>query len=282
MSNRTEFVAVVRVACFCCGVNPRGKHLVTKLILSGVSWLVLGLLAASAAPFAQAQAKQGLLYGYTSDWTFPIAQWDAFSKAVEASRPIKERLIADGTLLSWGADVSIVNTPDGFTHSEWVQARSLENLMKAINALSITTIAPPYTVATKHADALYVTLLNNNGGTASASSGFLAVSLWSVKTGRDQEFEALFKKYYQPWLDQMVAQGSALRYTFNTSIVHTGPPGLYSFGVVLRDEASYDKFGANVRTMLEQNSALHDSLKEITAMEDSRDKLFRMLAYQHK
>ena len=252
-----------------------------KRILSGASLVFLGLLAATTAPCAQSQVKRELFYGYTSDWTFPLAQWDSFSKAIEARRPIKERLVADGTLISWGADVSIVNTPDGFTHSEWFQANSLENLMKAVDALSMTPLSPPYTLATKHADALYVTLINN-GRTASVSGGFLAVSLWAVKAGREQDFEALFKKYYQPWLDQMVAEGSALRYTFNTSIVHTGPPGLYSYGVVLRDDESYGKFAANVRTMLEQNPALRDTLKEITVAEDFRDKLYRMIAYQHK
>jgi hypothetical protein len=254
----------------------------TKRIVKTVILLsVLAFLAAGGVPFANAQAKQEYLYGYTSDWTFPTAQWENFSKAIEASRPIKERLVADGTILSWGADVSIVNTPDGFTHSEWFQATSLESLMKAVNALGMTPQNPPYTAATKHADALYVTLLNK-GGTATTTGGFLAVSLWSVKPGRDQDFEGLFKKYYQPWLDQMVAEGSALRYTFNTSIVHTGPPGLYSYGVVLRDEAAYGKFGANLRAMFDHNPALPESLKDITVVEDFRDKLFRMLAYQHK
>jgi hypothetical protein len=253
-----------------------------KRILSGVRLLFLALLlVASAAPLAEAQGKQEPLYGYSFDWSFPRAQWDDFNKAVEASRPIKERLVNNGTLLSWGATASIVHTADGFTHTEWFQANSLENILKALDELSKTSLGPPFTSATKHANSLYLTLMHDSR-TVSVSSGFLAVSLWPVKAGRDQEFEGLFKKYYQPWLDQMVAEGSALRYTFNTQIVHTTTPGLYSLGVVLRDGASYDKFQANVRTMLEQNPALHGALGEVTVVEGYRDALLRILAYQHK
>jgi len=252
-----------------------------KRVLSGVRLLFLALpLVASAAPLAQAQAKQELLYGYSFDWTFPRAQWEDFNKAVETSRPIYERLVANGTLIAWGATAYIVLTPDGFTHTEWFQANSLENILKALDELSKTSLGPPFTSATKHANSLYVTLIHDSR-TVSASSGFLAVSLWPVKAGRDQEFEGLFKKYYQPWLDQMVADGSALRYTFNTQIVHTTTPGLYSLGVVLRDGSGYGKFQANVRTMLEQNPVL-DALGEVTVVDGHRDGLLRILAYQHK
>jgi len=249
-------------------------------ILSGVRLLFLALLlAASATPLAQAQAKQEPLYGYNSDWTFPRSQWDDFKKAVEASRPIHERLVDNGTLLSWGACAAILHTPDGLTHVEWLQADSLENILKALDDLSKT--GPPFTSATKHADSFYLTLVYNHR-TASASSGFLASSVWSVKAGRDQEFEELFKKYYQPWLDQMVAEGSALRYTFNTPIFHPTTHRVYSLSVVLRDGSSFDKFQAIVRTMLEQNPALHSAIGALTIEEDQHDGLARILAYQHK
>jgi len=256
-----------------------------KRILSGVRLLFLALLlVASSAPLAQTQAKQEPLYGYNSDWTFPRAQWDDFNKAVEATRPIHERLVANGTLLSWGASATILHTPDGLTHVEWLQADSLENILKALDDLRLDDLSktgPPFTSATKHADSFYRTLAYNHR-TASASRGFLAASVWSVRAGRDQEFEGLFKKYYQPWLDQMVAEGSALRYTFNTPIFHPTTLRVYSLSVVLRDGSSFDKFQANVRTMLEQNRALHSAIGAVTVEEDQHDGLARILAYQHK
>jgi len=187
--------------------------------------------------------------------------------------------VANGTLLSWGATAAILHTADGFTHAEWFQADSLENILKALDDLS--KAGPPFTSATKHMDTLYRTLAYNQR-TVSASSGLLVVSGWSVKAGRDQEFERLFKKYYQPWLDQMVAEGSALRYTFNTPIFPPTTLRYYSLGVVLRDESSFGKFEANVRTMLEQNPVVHGALGEITVVDGQSGTIFRVLAYQHK
>ena len=252
-----------------------------KRILSGLGLVCLALLvAASAAPLARAQAKQDSLYVYVSNWALPRAQWDEFSKAVEARRPIFERLVVNGTLVSWGAGAAIVHTADGFTHGNWFYANSLENILKANEELSKTALGLPFTSATKHAD-LLLRVIAGNGKTAAVSSGFLTVAGWPVKAGRDQEFEELFRKYFQPWLDQMVAEGSALRYNLNSEVVHTQAPGFYELAVVLRDAASYDKFHANVRAML-QNPAVPGAIRDAAAVEGHRDILARVIAYQHK
>jgi len=89
----------------------------------GVFTLALLMLTAPAA-FSQKDQPQRL-YTYVSQFQVPRANWAQFSDETEKIvDPVFERLMADGTIVSWGDFESVVHTPDGMTHRSWWQATS--------------------------------------------------------------------------------------------------------------------------------------------------------------
>jgi hypothetical protein len=99
--------------------------------LAVVCALVLGGLVV-AAP---AQAQDQTHYTYVSLWAVPRAQWTDFEKAQEQTRPLFERLVADGTLVAWGEAANLVHTEDGYTHSNWFTSTSQGSITKTLEAL---------------------------------------------------------------------------------------------------------------------------------------------------
>jgi hypothetical protein len=241
------------------------------------------MLAASfaAAPAAQAQQQDKPLYTYVSFWGVPRAQWgDIESSFEKVDKPILEKLVADGTLVSWGNSAVLVHESDGMTHNDWFQAASLENIMKARDALSKAAEAPVF-ANSKHFDVLLRTVVHG-GKTATLKNGFLIVAFWRPKPGEGDAWLELFKRDYKPWLDEMVANGSATMYNVDEELIHTDAPGQYNIAVVVPDAASVDKFYAGIAAMVQKNPSVVPAIGGLVVGDAHRDIMARVTAYQHK
>jgi hypothetical protein len=235
----------------------------------------------AAAPAAQAQQQEKPLYTYVASWGVPRAQWgDIESSFEKLDRPILEKLVADGTLVSWGSSAVVVHQSDGITHHDWFQATSVENILKTLAALS-KSAEPPVFANSKHFDVLLRTVVHG-GKTATINSGFLIVAFWRPKRGDGDAWLELFNRDYKPWLDESVANGSVTMYNVDEELIHTDAPGQFNIAVVVPDAASVDKFYAGIAAMVQKNPSVVPAIHGLVIGDAHRDMMGRVLAYQHR
>ena len=253
-----------------------------KRILAGVVLVCLGLFGTLlGAPAAQAQQQQETsLYTYVAFWGVPRAQWGDIEKAYASSHPVLEKLVADGTLVSWGTAAAVVHDSGGMTHNNWLQATSMAGILKALDALQQTAQNPAFSDA-KHFD-FFMHTISHGGKTASLNSGYLVVFMWLVKPGESGAFEGIFKRYYKPMLDDGIAKGSVTMYNFDEQQIHTDTPGWHYIAVVVPDAAGVDKLYAGIQSTIEANPAIGPAFGTLVDFAAHRDMLARIISYQHK
>jgi len=117
-------------------------------------FLVLLMILSAPAAFSQKEQPRRL-YTYVSQFQVPRAQWAQFAEETEKiADPVFERLMADGTIVSWGDFEAVVHTPDGMTHGSWWQATSFAGILRVLDELLKAGPRPGQIASTKHEDAL--------------------------------------------------------------------------------------------------------------------------------
>jgi hypothetical protein len=254
------------------------KRILAQVVL--LCLLIGGAALCAPAMYAQQMQEGPTLYTYVSFWGVPREQWNDMEKNSQENRKIFEKLVADGTLVSWGSEAIVVHQDDGMTHGDWFQSTSLTGIMKTLDALRAGAQASPLLNA-KHHDALMRTVIHG-GKTASLKSGFLQVGFWRTKPGMDAEWIALVRKHIQPMLDDMVADGSMTMYNIDSEQIHTTAPGFHAVAIVVPNEASLDKLVAALPALLAKNPTIGPALGALVEEDAHRDILGRIIAYQHK
>jgi hypothetical protein len=240
--------------------------------------VVLGSILVSAPAGAQDQNY----FTYVSDWAVPRAEWANFEKQEKADDATMQKLVADGTIISWGDATSRVHDESGYTHSNWFTATSRANLLKALELLSGSSSTSPALIATtKHADTFNRTLIHG-GKTASGATGYLRVVFWKAKPGTEQALESYFKSMLKPTLDQDIENGTLLMFNFDTEEIHSDEPGGYALAMLFPDGAAMDKFFTDLAASEKQNPGAGDVLTSLTVTSEHRDSLNWVSAYQHK
>jgi hypothetical protein len=247
------------------------------------SFTIPGVVCALAlsALVAAAPAPEQTHYTFVSFWAVPRAQWADFEKAGEQTNSILERLVADGTLVSWGSGAALVHTEDGYTHSNWFVSTSQAGIVKTLEALRTLSRTPALASTTKHMD-LMLHSIAHGGKTARGTSGIIRVAFWRAKPGRGDDVEEFFKKYLQPDLDAGVADGSVLMYNFDSQQIHTDAPGAYNLAVIYANGDGLDKSAAMLAAHAKENPAAGEGFGAMLETHAHRDMLSRILAYQHK
>jgi hypothetical protein len=249
----------------------------SSIILGVVCALALSALLAPAP----ARAQDKTHYTFVSFWAVPRAQWNDFERANAQSIAILEKLVADGTLVAWGYDVTLVHTEDGFSHSNWFVSETQGGILKTLQALQSVSRTPQLSAATKHRDYMLHSV-GHGGKTAQTTSGYIRVAFWHAKPGRGDDMEQFFKKYIQPDLDAGVADGSVLMYNFDTEVIHTDEPGGYNLAVVYANGDGLDKNAAILAKHAKDDPAVGEGFASMLELKTHRDDLSRILAFQHK
>jgi hypothetical protein len=251
------------------------KRMVIHLIVACA--LALALFV-GAAP---AQAPEQTHYTFVSWWAVPRAQWNDFEKSEDQTNAILERLVADGTLVAWGASAVLVHTENGYTHANWFISTTQGGITKTLEALRTSSRQQALANATKHEDA-FLHCVAHGGKTGRANNGIIRVSFWRAKPGRGEDVEKFFKKYIQPDLDAGVADGSILMYNFDSQQIHTDAPGGYNLAVVYASGDGLDKTAALLAAHAKEDPAVGEGFGSMLENQAHRDSLGRVLAYQHK
>ena len=238
--------------------------------------LLAGLTMAMLLPAMAQDAAKATLYTYVAEWSVPRAQWAEINKNADAERPLLDKLVADGTLLSYGSYEYILHTEGEPTHGSWFSAASEGNLLKALEAIYAQPqlVTNPAQAASKHWDHLFQSTIYN--GKPGKSGGYMTLTRWQLKPGQMRAYNQLTKATINPVLDKLIADGTITSYGTDYDDYHTGPMGVIYEYMTVPDAASLDKANKAIEAAFEANPAVGDAYRALFETEGHRDHLTRL------
>ena len=249
---------------------------------------IVGLLAVVlivfGAPAALSQMEQTqTVYTYVSQFQVPRANWAQFAEDSEKTvNPIFERLMADGTIISWSNFETIVHTPEGYTHGAAWQATSLAGITRVLDEIRKGGPRPGQIAATKHEDLLLRTAVYG-ARSVSGASGYLRVVCQLAKPGKADEYVAALRKYLGPTFEDQFKKGVTTFYGMDEQYVNTGAPSLRCLVITYPNAEAMDKWAAAINATLDKMSqGDRDALFGTTVPDSRRDFMARITHYAHK
>ena len=211
------------------------------------------LLAVSAllcAAGLQAQPYKSL----TSVTTFKVASGKE-AAFVEKAKPFLaplDKLMASGVVLAYGIDTDMLHVPGESNVAIWAVVPNYDAAQKEGDAIQAFIKANPGLMAdlagltdmAAHHDFI---MRSNEEKHRAVPAGAMPVGdfdVQKVKPGRMQDFMGLFRRYDQPVLDKLLADGVIYGYSVDTEAVHTGSPGTVWSIVTMPDLGTKDKVNA--------------------------------------
>jgi hypothetical protein len=232
--------------------------------------------ACSALALAQDEPKEKpAMYSYVAFWNIPRSQWPNVDKDNGPNQKILEKMLADGTIVGYGNDVSEVHQPDGMTHDNWWSGMSMASVLNVLDKVA-TSGAPASSViasATKHADGIFVSHYYNwRPGTYKGA--YTRVSYYKLKADVPEEaIESLSKNLIAPLLEKLVADGSLIEYEIDTQAIHTEAPGAFWIDVIATNAGGLDKLNMALRDAAKANPLGGPALDSMVDLSAHRDDL---------
>jgi hypothetical protein len=245
-----------------------------KRVIGFCCLLFLGIAAATVRPVqAQMAAKaKPSVYTYVATWDVPRAQWPEMEKLDALDKPVLDKLVADGTLVNYGAYTNLIHQEGEPTHGSWFTATSEGKLLQALEALYAHpgSTDSPVEGASKHWDQILTgNIYNSKPG--STSGGYLTWSRWEIKPGEMHAYVELTKKVIVPALDKLVAEGSITSYGQLTEDYHSGKLGTVYDYITVPDAASMDKVDKALDDLFDNTPGFGDAFQSLAEREGHRD-----------
>jgi hypothetical protein len=237
------------------------------------------LAAATAIPLQAQMAAPGkpAVYTYVAQWEVPRAQWADMVKLDDQDKPLLDKLVADGTLLGYGAYTNIIHQEGEPTHGTWFTATSEGKLLKALEAIYAQpgAVSAPVQGASKHWDQILTgDVYGSKPGTT--TGGYLTWSRWEIKPGAMHGYTELTKKVLVPVLEKLLAEGSITSYGQLTEDYHSQKLGVVFEYFTVPDAASMDKANKALEDVFDGTPGLGDAVRGLTEREGHRDFLTRL------
>lgn len=199
--------------------------------------------------YAQQQSPQPLTHW--SIYAVKPGKEDEFLNLVKTvGQPVRDKLMAEGVVLAWGVEVSMLRGHDAGTHAIWYSVSDWSGIEKVENGLAAQvakldaeeakaagegkkkTAKPGSPTLERLREAVdfektkdYVTrdLVFVAGKTmpAAGSLPYARYNFVKVKPGRGEAFRSAWEKYNKPVLDKLVADGVVAAYGLSIEDVKT-------------------------------------------------------------
>ena len=247
-----------------------------------IAGLVLIVLAVMFVPAALPQMEPTpIVYTYVSQFQVPRANWAAYSEDTEKTVvPVAEKMMADGTILSWSTFEQVIHTPDGYTHGAAWSSTSIAGLMKVLDEIRKTGPRPGQIAATKHEDYLMQTSMYRVG---SGTPTYLRVVCANAKADKPGDYTATLKKLLVPTFEEQVKKGVATYYSVDEQYVNTAPPSTRCVVINYPNAESMDKWAAAINTTMSKWSpAERAEFAGSTVADSRRDIMARITHSGHK
>lgn len=203
----------------------------------------------SVAAFAQQQSPQPLTHWAT--YAVKPGKEEEFLNLVKTvGQPVRDKLMADGVVLAWGVEVSLLRGHDPANYAIWYTVADWSGIEKVENAIGAQVAKldaesakaaeegrkkgakPAETILNRLRDVVdsdktkdYVTrdLVFVAGQTMppAGSHPYVRYNFVKAKPGKAQALRSAWDKYNKPVLDKLVADGVVLAYGYSIEEVKT-------------------------------------------------------------
>ena len=278
----------------------------TRLILC--LFLVLLSCISSAAQQSQPQMQPlTFWYGYTIN----SGKEDEFLDLVKTvGQPVRDKLMADGVVLAWGVQVSLLRVPGNSTHFIWYAVADYSGVEKVDSAMraqiaklndeaSKSGVAkkgqkPTTSVTARLGEVADMSKVHDFltrdlviGLSSSAPAGVLPYSRYNffkVKPGKGADFRKAWEKYNKPIFDKLLADGIVLAYGLAVEEIRTDGDFTHFVWYDVKDLASLDKvrtaFVADRdRRSQEEQDALTHLFVSLQDADATRSEVYRSLIF---
>jgi len=233
--------------------------------------LAIAMLLAGTAWTQSVSQEKPPLYTYVSEWTVPRAMWVDYQKMEASGNDAMNKLVADGTIVSYGS-YSVLNHQEGQpTHGSWFSAHSMANLMKVLEGLrSRPDATGPILSATKHWD-LILESREYNAHSGTFKNGYLRVGNWKYKAGTSDPDGKIMKATMVAMLEKLLADGALHSYQIDEETVHSRNPDTFFVAIVANSAEGIDKFNAAIDENEKKNPAGWAGFGSLLEIEGHRD-----------
>ncbi|MGE5206195.1 MAG: hypothetical protein ACM3PW_11295 [Chlamydiota bacterium] len=239
------------------------------------------LLFAMAPAQAQMSAQKPAVYTYVAQWSVPRAQWGDMAKMQQSDIPALDRLVADGTLTSYGLYESAVHQMKGPTHGNWFQASSMAGIFKALDVLQGSTASNAALLGSgSHQDLLLVSRDYDSHSGNFRNSLLRGLSV-TVKPGMEPQFHDAFDRIIRPVLEKLVADGALHGWSYQDQWI-VQDPGVVTAVIIANGPEGLDRYIAAINDLLDKNPNAVAPLIAATEPGSRRDFLLRVNAMRQK
>jgi len=254
---------------------------VTKIkwnVFAGLCGLTMFALCAfpSSAQAAEVKEKPPM-YSYVANWQIPRAQWPEMAKANSANKAILDKALADGTIVGFGDDETMIHQPDAPTHDSWWSAMSMSGLMKVLDQFTGSGSAGSSVLqsATKHSDAIFVSRYYN-WHPGSWKGGYTHVSIYKLKADAPEDaVDTISKQLLVPLMEKLLSDGVILEYELDTQAIHTEAPGIFEVVYVSPTAEGLDKVNAAIQDAVKAQPLSGTAFGSMVDSSGHRDELLR-------
>lgn len=236
---------------------------------------VLGVCAASAGAQTVEVKEKPKLYTYFASWAIPRSHWAEMEKPNPAQEKSMESSVANGSLLGYGADETVVHQVDGPTHDSWWSASSMSGVLDILDTLMKGSPSPALATATMHADQVLVSRYYNwHAGTYKGA--YTHTALYKLKADApDDAVDTMSRSVFVPLLEKLLAAGTIVEYEVDEEAIHTSSPDVFWLDYVSPTSAGLDKVNAAVAEALKANPLAGPALGSMLDLPPHRDYLLR-------
>jgi hypothetical protein len=229
--------------------------------------MLLSCISSSAQQSQPQMQPLTFWYGYTIN---PGKEDEFLDLVKTVGQPVRDKLMADGVVLAWGVQVSLLRVPGNSTHFIWYAVADYAGVEKVDSAMraqiaKLNDEATKSTAAKKgQKSATSVTarlgevadmskvhdFLTRDlviGLSSSAPAGVLPFTRYNfvkVKPGKGADFRKAWEKYNKPVFDKLMADGVILAYGLSVEEIRTEGDFTHFVWYDVKDLASFDKVRA--------------------------------------
>lgn len=270
---------------------------------------LLAMLLSCISSAAQQAQPQPLTFWYV--YTIQPGKEDEFLDVVKTvGQPVRDKLMADGVVLAWGVQASMLRVPGNGTHWIWYAVADWSGIEKVDGAMraQIAKVSSEDSKAaagkkgqkpaasvyerlgqiadmSKTHDYVTRSLVSNESTTTLA--GVLPYTRYGfvkAKPGKGGDYRKAWEKYNKPVYDKLVADGMIIGYGLEVEEVRTSGEFTHFTWVDTKDLAAMDKLRAAFiadrdRRTQEEQDAIANLFGSLLDADASRAEIARSLIF---
>ena len=216
------------------------------MLMSVCALLLVGLGPATANAQQRMEVKaKAPMYSYIANWEVSRDKFKDIEGQLGKNNGLMAKHLADGSLIGFGNDITLVHREGESTHDTWWSSMSWGGLMKVLEDVKATGASnAPVFAASKHNDRIYAARYYN-WRAGSFTNGYTRVAIWKLKPGAPADaIDQAAKGFVVPMFEKLLADGAIYEYEIDEEAVHSGDPATFMLVYIANGPEGLDKGGA--------------------------------------